>query len=49
MVFLKLIFRPLSREPTHAHYIQRGNKIFIITYNAPHEVYKMVLAGELPI
>jgi len=28
MVFQTIIFRPLSREPTHAHHKQRVNKIF---------------------
>jgi len=30
MVFLTLIFRPLSREPTFAHHKRRVNKIFVI-------------------
>jgi len=44
MVFLTLIFLPLSQGPTHAHYKQRGNKnIFICSLegvcNPPQVVF----------
>lgn len=40
IVFLTLIVRPLSREPTHAHHRQRVNTTFVITYS-PRGVYNI--------